>query len=450
MGEARQSGARLLKELRQERGWSWKEEAHTLKGLAQQLGIRRVTAATTTSIERSIARWESGDYEYRPDQRYQLLLAHAYATRNGRAALGPGSDFDRLMDAFAAMGIPLDRRQALRALVTAAVTVGPGAVLAFLTQPLQGRLGAVLDDPSRLDRATLQGLARAVVALQQLSGGAVPFIRVKMALWPILEVFSRLLQGSQPSAIRQELCIVAARCFSLAARLSFELHDYPNASALYDEALVAADELHDSWVGASTLASRSMVTLYGTGDLNKAIAVATQATERSLAGSSYAVRARAFAVRAEMAARAGDRLTSLRTLRLSRAHLDLNHETDPTEGSFSQARLRGFEGICHVRLGLVSDGDQELQQAAAGLDETRDSVQKSIIMADLALARIRTGDPEAASETLRQSIDLVATTRGRVGTQRIYHVRRELDRWHGEPFIAELDRHLLASLLGQL
>ena len=190
------------------------------------------------------------------------------------------------------------------------------------------------------------------------------------------------------------------------------------------------------------------MTFYGTGDLDKATAMATEATERSFAGGSYSVRTRALAVRAEMAARAGDRRTSLRTLRLSRAYLVLNDDGDPTEGSFSQARLRGFEGICHVRLGLVSDGDQELQQAAADLDEARDSVQKSIVMADLALARIRIGDPEAGSETLRQSIDLVATTRGRVGIQRIYHVRRELDRWSGEPFIAELDRHLLASLLG--
>jgi transcriptional regulator with XRE-family HTH domain len=448
MEEAQQLGSSLLKELRQARGWSRTEEAQTLKALARQLGIRRVAAAATTSIVRSIARWESSDYDYRPDQRYQLLLAHAYATRDGRADVGQGSDFGRLMDAFAAMGIPHDRREALRALVTAAATAGTGAVLAFLARPIQGRLGAVVEDPDRLDRDTLQGLARSVVALQQQSGGAVPFIRVKLALWPILEVFSRLLHGSQPAAIRQELCAVAARCFSLAARLSFELHDYPNANTLYHEALVVAGELHDGWVGASILASRSMVTLYATGDLNKAIAMATQATERSLAGSSYPVRARAFAVRAEMAARAGDRRTSLRALRLSRAHLALNHHGDPTEGSFSQARLLGFEGICHVRLGLVRDGDRELQQAAAGLDETGDSVQKSIIMADLALARIRNGDPEAASEVLRQSIDLVAATRGRVGTQRVYHVRRALDRWHREPFVAELDRHLLASLLG--
>lgn len=448
MDEGRQSGSRLLKELRQERGWSWKEEAQTLKELAQQLGIRRIAAAATTSIARSIARWESGDYDYRPDQRYQLLLAHAYATRDGRADVGPGSDFDRLLDAFAAMGIPHDRRQALRALVTAAATVGTGALLAFLTQPLQGRLGAVLEDPNRLDRETLQGLAQAFAALQQQSGGAAPFIRIKMALWPILEVISRLLQGSQPAAIRQEVCAVAARCFSLAARLSFELHDYPNADALYDEALAAADELHDGRVGASILASRSMVTLYGTSDLNRAIAMANQATERSLAGSSYPVRARAYAVRAEMAARAGDRQTSMRSLRLSRSHLALNHEGDPGEGSFSQARLYGFEGICHLRLGLTRDGEQELQQAVVGLDATRDSVQKSIILADLALARIRNGDPETAAEALRRSIDLVAVTRGRVGTQRIYHVRRQLDRWHGEPFVTELDRHLLASLLG--
>lgn len=447
MKEERQSGPRLLKELRQERRWSWKEEARTLKGLAQQLGIRRIAAAATTSIERSIARWESGDYEYRPDQRYQLLLAHAYAVRDGRVELGPGSDFDRLMDAFAAMGISHDRREALRALVTAATTVGSGTLLAFLTQPLQGRLGVVLDDPNCLDRETLQSLAQVTGALQQQSGGAVPFLRIKTALWPILEVFSRLLRGSQSAAIRQELCMAAARCFAVAARLSFELHDYSNANVLYDEALVVADELTDGWVAASTLASRSMVTLYGSGDISNAVAVATQATERALAGSSYPVRARAFAVRAEMAARAGDHRTSMRALRLSRAQLALNPEVDPTEGSFGQARLRGFEGICHMRLGLVSAGSRELQQAVEGLDETRDSVQKSIILSDLALARIRDGDPESASEILRHSIDLVAATRGRVGTQRIYQVRRELDRWHRESFVAELDRHLLASLL---
>lgn len=244
---------------------------------------------------------------------------------------------------------PTPRREALRALVTAAATAGSGAVLAFMARPLQGRLGAVVDNPDRLDRDTLQELARVVVALQRQCGGAVPFIRVKTALWPILEVFSRLLHGSQPAAIRRELCVVATRCFSLAARLSFELHDDPNANTLYHEALAVAGELHDGWVAASTLTSRSMVTLYGTGDLNKATAMATQATERSLAGSSYPVRARAFAVRAEMAARAGNRRTSLRALRLSRAHLALNHDAGRRYGEPTQraatARSLGCAGL---------------------------------------------------------------------------------------------------------
>ena len=123
-----QAAAHILKELRKEQGWSWKALASILKSLAQQLGIERVASAGTTSIERTIARWESGDYRYKPDERYQLLLAHAYAASGRNAGLGPASDFDRLMAAFAAMGIPAARQDVLRALVLAAATVGGGAL----------------------------------------------------------------------------------------------------------------------------------------------------------------------------------------------------------------------------------------------------------------------------------------------------------------------------------
>lgn len=82
-----------LRELREARGWSWKDEARELRRHAQRLGIERVARANPDSIVRTIARWESTTYEYRPDERYQLLLAHAF-----------GSDIDRLLLALEAMG----------------------------------------------------------------------------------------------------------------------------------------------------------------------------------------------------------------------------------------------------------------------------------------------------------------------------------------------------------
>jgi hypothetical protein len=63
-------------------------------------------------VVREIQRWEAG--EHAPDERYQLLLAHAYATRNGSATIEPGSDLDRLLAALAVMGVSLDRRTFLR------------------------------------------------------------------------------------------------------------------------------------------------------------------------------------------------------------------------------------------------------------------------------------------------------------------------------------------------
>lgn len=66
MAEASQVGARILRELRRGRSWSWQDQARLLKRLAEQHGMERIAAATTESIGRTIARWESGRYAYKP------------------------------------------------------------------------------------------------------------------------------------------------------------------------------------------------------------------------------------------------------------------------------------------------------------------------------------------------------------------------------------------------
>ena len=98
-------GGPLLKELRQARGWSQRDEALLLKQLAGRFGFHHIAGTKTRSVVREIQRWEAG--EHAPDERYQLLLAHAYATRNGSATIEPGSDLDRLLAALAVMGVPL-------------------------------------------------------------------------------------------------------------------------------------------------------------------------------------------------------------------------------------------------------------------------------------------------------------------------------------------------------
>src|SRR6266542_3373145 len=145
MVEGSQQWGRLLARLRDRRGWSQMDLARLLKRLAEQLGVRRVADAAAESIKRSVERWEAGG---RPDERYWLLLTHVYArTSDGKADLGPGSDFEQLMHAFELMGVPQRHLDDLRELISAAVTTGSRAFLAHISPELQGRLSWALEHP---------------------------------------------------------------------------------------------------------------------------------------------------------------------------------------------------------------------------------------------------------------------------------------------------------------
>lgn len=93
----RASASQLLRRLREQRGWSWADQARALHVVAGQLGT--ATASTQlTSLQRSIARWESPESRTVPGERSQLLLAHLFArSASGELILGAGSDLDILL-----------------------------------------------------------------------------------------------------------------------------------------------------------------------------------------------------------------------------------------------------------------------------------------------------------------------------------------------------------------
>lgn len=344
------------------------------------------------------------------------------------------------MVALGELGVSLDRRRVLRTLATAAATGVSGALLAFLAPDLQGRLRKTLEDPDQLDMETVESLERVVTDLQQQQE-ALPFAQVQTALSPTIHALRRLLRGRQEPAVRQALCSIAARAFTMAGRLSFELHDDEDANARYDEALRAVRELRDGSIEAATLTSRSMVTQYATADVEAARQLADRAVRRAQAGGDRAVRARALAVQAEMHARKGDERRSLRTLDLARVHLaDHTHSR-----SFDEARLDGFEGVCRLWLRQFEVAGAALHRCVDALDGPRDSVQKSIVLADLSLAHVGQGEPEVACHVLADCAELVARTHGRVAGQRLHRVRQELQPWRTERFVEELDDRILAA-----
>lgn len=450
MGTERQEIARRLRRLRTSRGQSWAALAGELAAQARRLRFARIASTQPSSIRRTIARWEAGTSI--PDERYQVLLAYAYArTPLGPVSLGPGSDFAELLETFALMGVDRQRRNDIVASVTSSVTRTGRTLLAFLGPELRADLASAMDEPGSVDLQVIDGLNAATDTVNR-QVGSVPFVRLHLAQAGITEACRHLLLGEQPPPVRTALRRTAATAYALAARLAFETHDDDASLALYSEAAQTSDPAQPAY-RALIRTSQTMVAYYVSGDIGRARHIADRAVADARAGNSNLMRARAHALQAEMAARSGpsQHRDAHMALHLARHDLDSADSDDPMSGAFSSARLNGFEGICQIFLGEARRAEQHLAEAVATLNRPRERVQRAIVLTDLALAQIRTGEPgsaEAAVGQLHECVDLTAATRGRVAAQRLRHARVELRPWRTEPFVAELDDHIHSDLIG--
>lgn len=443
----RESGARLLRQLREGRGWSWADLARALRDTARQLAVASLMNRQVTSIQRTVARWESVSDRTSPGDRYQFLLAHLYArTPVGDLALGPGSDFDILLEALRHFGAAPQRVQQLVDLVTRSARGNGGELLMLLSPGTQSSIAAIQRDPSKLDRDIISQLHKSVTAING-QVGATPFVRLQLQLAPIVESCRRLLD-LDPIGPRHELILLATAAYSLAGRLAFETRDDEAAMALYADATSAAGGLADRSHRAAVQTSHTMVTLHATNNLEASRTIARAATVDAHRGSSYAIRARAHAIHAEICARAGQ--ASEAAVALDRAWKTVEQLTvDDPHGGFNADRLNGFDGLCALHAGNAGHAHDSLDRSVSALGLSRDAVQRGIVSTDLALARLRLGDPVACVDLLHEAVDITAATGGRVAAQRIRLARRDLRPWRTEDFLAELDDHIHDTLIGR-
>ncbi|WP_239396677.1 hypothetical protein [Frankia sp. CiP3] len=443
----RAAGSRLLRQLRESRGWSWTDLARALRGTAQQLRVDALAQVAVPSIQRTIARWESPTGMTVPADRYQALLVHLYArTPAGVVNLDAGSDLDRLVTAFQYLGVSSERIDELRSVVARSAPQGEANLFTMLSPAIHTAAARVLRDPALLDVDLLGRLSAETSTIDQ-QVGTVPFVRLQLRLSPVAEVFRRLLPDA-PVPLRKQTAILAAEAFALAGRLAFETHDDEIAAALYTSAVSTASSQDDARVPVAIRTSHTMVTLYTTNDLAAAGRIAAAAVHEANRSQDLAIRARAYAVHAEICARSG----YVRRARaaLSRAWINVDRTgSNQEDGRFGTDRLAGFEGVCALYGDDASIAHESLARSVATLTRPRDAVQRGIVSTDLALARLRLGDTRACADLLHEAVDLTAHTGGRVPAQRIRHVRGALRPWHREAFVADLDDHIYDALIGR-
>lgn len=441
----RLAGARALKALRHRRGLSLAGMARALLDQADSLKQSRSAFPSVAGVQRSVARWESGKCPVLPGERYQLLLAHVYAqTPAGEIALGRGSDFSELLEALSLLGEGEGRLRELRDTAVRVVS-DRGGLLALLAPGARSLLSDALADPSQADEglnAALDGL----VADVNEQVGSVPFVRLQLLLSPAVEVCRRLLDGGVPDPVLPALRVTATSAYTLAGRLAFETRDDVSCRHFYAEATREAGSL-EPWRRASVHMSHALTTLYSRPGLEEARQLADAAVREARRGDSRAVRGRAHALQAEIAARGGQQRHAQTALRLAWYDMEANREGDPSPSSFSAEHLRGFEGVCELSGGDPALAHDRFAATAAALTSARDQVQRAITTTDQALALLRLGEPQAAAQLLHECIGRAAATGGRVAALRLRRTRQELKPWRGERFAADLDDHLL-DLLG--
>lgn len=395
-------------------------------------------------LQRSVSRWESTKPTL-PDARHQLLLAHLYGrTPAGSIALGAGSDFAELLDALTHLGEGAGQVAELRSMLVRTATDQGGGMLALLSTGAQAGLAAAIADPSRVDDDLVAGLST-VVSDVNAQVGSLPFVRLQLLLAPTLEACRQLAVGPVPEPLLPRLRGVSVAAHTLAGRLAFETRDDAASRGLYATATREAGLL-DPWRRATVHMSHALTTLYSTQGLDGARTLVDDAVRDARTGGSVVVRARAHALQAEIAARAGEERQAQAALGLAWYDLERDHQGDPSASSFSPGHLRGFEGVCELYVGDAALAHDRFAAAAGALSAPREQVQRAIAATDQALARIRLDDPRSAAELLHECVLAAASTGGRVPAIRLRRARRELRPWRREDWVADLDDHLMDVL----
>jgi hypothetical protein len=165
-----QHAGRMLRGLRENRGWEVPKLAADLKAKAKAIGQ---AVPDRQSLVRMIYEWEAGTHRPRA---YYVLFVLVYATEEELAArtIEHGSELSRLMAALKAMGVPVNRRQFL---LNAAALAGGLAGLPTVAANLedQERLVWVLKHPRSVDLPTVSYLrARTFDLMKQYEAAASP------------------------------------------------------------------------------------------------------------------------------------------------------------------------------------------------------------------------------------------------------------------------------------
>jgi tetratricopeptide (TPR) repeat protein len=310
--------------------------------------------------------------------------------------------------------------------------------------PLWERLSIALGSPGSVNPATPQLLATVTDNYRRLSQ-TVPASELLGAAIGHLRLATSLLPGPHPTALRRQLIAAGGEAAGLVGWLFFSMNDHATARAYYKAAFQAVREAEDAELGAWVLGSMSLLETHSH-RARQATTLARRAQTHANSHASSTTRSWLAAVEAEACANLGEAKAALSAL--ERAELGLrrapSEDTPRFISFFDQARLAGYEGICHVRLGRPERAQAKLTEALEGLNPT-DVKHRAIVITDLASAHVQKREVDEACGLAGQALAIVTEKQFAKGRQRIRDFRTRLEPWNGTRAVKDLDEQLLAT-----
>jgi transcriptional regulator with XRE-family HTH domain len=255
------------------------------------------------------------------------------------------------------------------------------------------------------------------------------------------------LIGSVPEAARRPMAAAISESSLLAGRIEFfDLQAPRQAQESLIIALQAAQDAHDSLIGAAVLAHMAFIPAFS-GDPRRA----DEARDKVRAAREFARRGSASpemrawldAVEAEAETRFGD---TRKALQLIRHAEDIYASEEPRPSPpwldwFSPVRLAGFKGNTLLTARQPGQARQTLQQVLNDLPE--DAVkQRSVILADLAAVAVSEEKPEEACRLAELALEQLSRSWYATGMARVRAVRESLSQWESLPAVRRLDETL--------
>jgi DNA-binding transcriptional regulator YiaG len=389
-----------------------------------------------------VGKWERGDKG--PSKLYRKLLCllyHASEEELGlRGSIEPGAPGRSLLT-------DVNRRDFLRhsALAGAALLTTPEWLSRAEATEASDRLAWALVQPSRVDLAMVSDM-EAITAAHRRSYRQLSVHTLLPQTESQFQAVSELLQRPQPLQLRQRLIATAGETAVLAGTLRFiDLYDFELGHSHLELAMSAAKEAEAGELGAFVLGCMGFHARYS-GKRKEAVDLIEEARNAAARVASPLTQGWLAAVASEVHAVAGDAAASLGALEQASHALGQIDEDEASWigiGTFNQAKLEAYHGVCYLQLGRPGDAVPALTRALDALDPALRK-HRCTALADLATGLIQLQEVEEGCERASQSLALAAELRHGVSIDRIRKLRRQLRPWRRSPAVRQLEEQLAA------